>query len=140
MARPSWTWVRLSAIFCAEQGVFRGREAATEADFEPSAAQDVERGAALGDADRVVVGHDDDGMAEAEAAGALAGGGEDQLGAAGVGVFAHEMMFDEPGAVKAEVIGEGEFVERFGEHLGFAAAEMRGDGEFVKQIDFHAAS
>ena len=50
------------------------------------------------------------------------------------------MMFDEPGPVKAEVIGEGEFVERFGEHLGFAAAEMRGDGEFVKQIDFHAAS
>ncbi len=59
--------------------------------------------------------HLDDPVAEPDAAGALAGRGEEDLGSAGVRVLLQEVVLDLPDVVDPEPVGELDLVERVGE-------------------------
>ncbi len=74
------------------------------AELDPAVADEIEAGDLLGDAGRMVGGELDDAVAEADLLGALAGGGEENLGLRGVGVFLQEVVLDLPGIVIAQFV------------------------------------
>src|SRR5262249_6281824 len=82
------------------------------AEIDPAAREQVERGAAVGDAMRLVGGELNYAVAEPNALGALAGGAEEDLGCGGVRVLLQEMMLDLPGVVVAKLVGELDLGER----------------------------
>ena len=90
------------------------RRAARGADLEPAARDDVERGAPLGDADRVVhLGHADDrAVADADALGLRRHRGEQHLGRRAVRILLEEVVLDRPHPVEAELVGEARLLER----------------------------
>lgn len=58
-----------------------------------------------------------DAVAEAHAFGALAGGGEEDLGGAGMRILLQEMMLHFPDGVEAQTIGEPDLFERVAERF-----------------------
>ena len=56
-------------------------------------------------------------MAQADVLGPLRRGGEEDLGGGGVGVLLEEVMFDFPGVVDAEIVGELDLIEGVLEEL-----------------------
>ena len=89
------------------------------ADLEPAARDDVERGAPLGDADRVVhLGHAHDGaVADADALGLRGHRGEHDLGRRAVRVLLEEVVLDRPHPVEAELVGQARLLEGVPVHL-----------------------
>ena len=62
----------------------------------------------------------DDGDAQPHLRGALADGGQGDVGGAGVGPFGPEVMLDEPDAGHADFLGVGDFFQHFVITLGLA--------------------
>jgi hypothetical protein len=103
--------------------------------------EQVERAHALGDPRRVIRGELDDSVREANATGALARGGEEDLGRRGVGVLLEEVMLDLPRVVVAEPVGELDLVERVVQQLVFASLVPRpGELVLVEDPELHRGS
>ena len=77
------------------------RGAAADAEIAAPIAQHVERADALGDVERVVQRHEDDGEAEADAFRLLRDGGKHHLGAGAVPDLDEEMLLGDPEMVEA---------------------------------------
>ena len=92
-----------------ECGVLRRREAPADTDFQPSGAQQVEGGDALGDMHWMMEGQWYDAQSEPQARCPLRQGREHEIGFREVRVTAHQMVLDQPHAVKSEPVGELDF-------------------------------
>ena len=121
----------------AKKLIFLGGKTTPYAQFQAAMAEDIQGGDAFRNAHDMIVWQNNDGMAETQILGALAGCGEEGFRTAGVRVLAHEMVFHEPGAVKAQGVGEANLIQCFMINLGLAAAEMGRYGEFVEEINIH---
>ena len=55
-------------------------------------------------------------------------------------IAAHEVVFHQPGAAEAELIGQGDFIQPIRNRLGFGARKLRRHGEFKEKIDTHGRS
>ena len=106
------------------------RGAARGADLEPTAREDVERRAALGDADRVVhLGHAHDrAVADADALGLRRDRGEHHLGRRAVRVLLEEVVLDRPHPVEAELVGEAGLLERVAVAPALSTSAVNGRG------------
>src|SRR5262249_22192401 len=93
------------------------------AELDASVADEIERGDALGDAGRMVVAGraEHDPVSQADALRALARGRQEHLGRGGMRILFEEVMFDLPGEVDAESIGQRPLVERVLKQLQLAA-------------------
>jgi len=69
---------------------------------------------------------------------ALRSRGEYQLGFGNMRIFAHEMVFDQPGATVAQGIGKRDFRKSIGIDRSFAAAGSGRHRKFVKQVKLHS--
>ena len=83
-----------------------GALALAEPELDATAGEQVERGDALGDADRMVGRQLDDAVAEADAARPLARRAEEDFRRRAVRVLLEEVMLDAPGVVEPEPVGE----------------------------------
>ena len=83
-----------------------------EPELDAPVADQVEGRDALGHARRVVGGELHDAVAEADALGALARRGQEDLGRRGMRVLLEEVVLDLPGVVVAEPVGELDLLER----------------------------
>src|SRR5207247_9667881 len=89
-----------------------------QAELDAAARQQVERGDALGHADRMAGGQLEDAVTETDATRALGGGAEEELGRGRVRGLLEEVMRDDPGAVVTELVGERDLDDRVAEPLG----------------------
>ena len=85
--------------------------ALAHAELDAAVRDQIQRGDLLGHLGRMVGGQLEDAVAEPDALGALAGGGEEDLRRGGVRVFLQEVVLDFPGVVVAERVGELELGE-----------------------------
>ena len=128
--------VNLEAVHLDEGG------GAARAQIHAAVADDVQHGGALGNADRVVVsaGQQGNGVADADALGALGDGPVQHLRRGAVGELPQEVVLHRPEVVKANIVGK--------LHLGHdllvpVSLDARvvgfGDLDFVHQSEFHNA-
>ena len=109
-------------------------------ELEPAVGEDVERGGALGDADRVVeaIRQEHDAVPDADLPCPLRDGREEDLGRGGVGELREEVVLDRPHGVEAEPVGERDLLERLVVTAVLAARVVRlGDLELVEQVELH---
>src|SRR5262249_12816985 len=107
-------------------------------ELDAAAAQDVDRRHALGDVERVVAGHKDDGEAEADRLGTLAQGREEDVGARAVADLEIEMLLGDPEMIEAGGLGGDALVETVPEGLALRRlAERAGDLELRHQSELH---
>src|SRR5207244_2599553 len=109
-------------------------------DVEPAVGEDVERGGALGDADRVVeaIRQEHDAVPDADLPCPLRDGREEDLGRGGVGELREEVVLDRPHGVEAEPVGERDLLERLVVAAVLAARVVRlRDLELVEQVELH---
>ena len=112
------------------------------AELHPAAGDQVEGRHPLGHPSRVVDGRRglDDPVSEADAAGALAGGGEEDLRGARVRVLLQEVVLDLPDVVDPEPVGQLHLLESVGQQPALVGL-ARGAGELVlvEEAKPHAA-
>ena len=112
------------------------------AEFDAPAGNQIERGDPFGDAGRVIEVRRklNDAVAQADAFGALAGGGQEDLGRAGMRVLLQEVMFHFPDEIETQSIGQFHLIERIEEQL-FLGALRPGPGHlvFVEKAEAHLA-
>ena len=96
----------------AERLQFGAAGALADAEFDAAAADQIERGDALGNARRWARRQLHDAVRQADLLGALACRAEKHLGRRRVRIFLEEMVLDLPGEVVAEPVGQFDLVER----------------------------
>lgn len=109
--------------------------------FQPSAAQDIQGGDALGHADRMVVGlgQQNGAMSEPDLLGALAGRREHQFRRGAVRQLLQSVMLDREDMRKPGFVGQLDLIQHLAEFLGLLAFVPRlGHLDFIHQSDFHA--
>ena len=108
-----------------------------------AARHQIERGDALGDPGRRIVGgrHQHDPVTEPDAPRALGGRGQEHLGRRGVRVLLEEVVLDLPGVIDAQAIGQLHLVQRVLEEPELGALLPRtGQLMLVEDPEFHARS
>ena len=110
---------RLSVAVDAEAAELGLRARLAGAELDAAAGDEVERRDALGDARRMVEVRRElhDAVAQPDALGALAGGGQEHLGRARVRVLLEEVVLDLPHVVDADAVGELDLLERVVQQL-----------------------
>jgi len=92
-----------------------------EPQLDAAAREQIQRGHALGDADRMVGRELDDAVAEADALRALGRRAQEHLGRRAVRVLLEEVVLDAPGVVEAEPVGQLDLAERVLQELVLAS-------------------
>jgi hypothetical protein len=84
-------------------------------------------------------GQQGDGVADADVFGALAGGGEKDLGRRAVGVLLEEVMLDRPDVVVAQPVSEFDLFQGLLDQLALTIG-LPGTGilQFIKAAQFHS--
>jgi hypothetical protein len=133
--RPLFGVIDAERLQLGDAGALAGAE------FDPAAADQIERGDALGTARRVGRRQLHDAVREADALGALARRGEEHLGGRRMRILFEEMMLDLPGIVVAEPVGQLDLVERVLIELQLAAGQPGPRQlQLVKDPEFHLSS
>ena len=133
------------ARFClagnAEPVEFESRRSFADAEVDAAVRDEVERGQALGGACRVVVvgDHLSDPVTEPDVRRARRSRGEEHLGRRRVRVLVEEVVFDLPGVVEAEPVGEFDLVECLVEQAILVVVAPRlGELVLVEDPELHA--
>jgi hypothetical protein len=115
-----------------------GALALAEPQLDAAAREEIQRGHALGHADRMIGRKLDDPVAQADALRALARRAQEHLGRRAVGVLLEEVVLDAPRVVEAEAIGQLDLRERVLEQLVLASL-LPGAGklQLVEDADLH---
>ena len=104
--------VALVAHPAAERMELDGPLPLAESELDPAAAQQIERGDALGNADRMVGRELDDAVAEPDARRPLARRAQEDLGRGRVRVLLEEVVLHLPRVVVAQPVGQLDLIER----------------------------
>ena len=101
----------------AEHLVLERGEPATDADVDPALGQEVEHRDVLGSHHRVPQREQHDAVPDPHPLGALGDRSHHHLGRRTVRVVAVEVVLDEPHAIEAGLVGQGDLVQRVAEDL-----------------------
>src|SRR5512132_237089 len=119
----------------AEGRILVRREAAPDAHFEAAIAKQIERRNSLGDMDRMMVRQRHDAEPEAQLRRTPRERREDQFGLRRMRVPAHEMMLDDPYAMKAAPVGQLDLVAGVGIYASLAAPDVRRHRELMEKVE-----
>ena len=128
----------LVAKAAVERVQFRHAGTFPEAEFDATAADEVECRHAFRDPRGMIGRQLHDAVAKADLLRALAGRGEKDFGRGGVGILFEKVVLDFPGVIEAQLVGQFNLVQRVVEQLIFAVREPGlGQLQFVENAEFH---